>query len=81
MLVTGWIPKGKHEARADAGRKFKGHGEEKPDCCEVMWNGGTLKKFPTIAVLAGVAVGLLGIGDDRVIGPLFATLGTQPRVG
>ena len=31
MLVTGWIPKGKHEARVDAGHEFKGYGEDNPD--------------------------------------------------
>jgi len=44
-------------------------------------NNDTLKKFPSIAILAGVAAGLLGIGGGMVIGPLFISLDMQPKVG
>merc|ERR1712032_152658 len=81
MLVTGCILKAKHKQRVDAGYKFKGYGEEKPDYREIMWNDDTLRKFPSIAVLAGVAAGLLGIGGGMVIGPLFIRLDMQPKVG
>merc|ERR1712232_371007 len=75
------ILKGKHKQRVEAGYKFKGDGQEKPEYREIKWDDSTLKKFPSIAVLAGVAAGLLGIGGGMVIGPLFITLDMQPKVG
>merc|ERR1712032_570952 len=81
MLVTGWILKGKHKQRVQAGYKFKGDGEEKPEYRDIMWGDDTLRKFPFVAVLAGVAAGLLGIGGGMVIGPLFIRLDMQPKVG
>ena len=47
----------------------------------IMWSDDALKEFLTIAVLAGVAAELLGIGGGMVIGPLLITLGMQPKVG
>ena len=52
--VTGWSPKGEHEARAGAGYEFKGRGEVKPDYCEIVSSDGPLRKFPTIVALITV---------------------------
>ena len=46
-----------------------------------MWDDETLAKFPKVALLAGVAAGLLGIGGGMVIGPLFMEIGMEPQVG
>lgn len=81
MVVTGWILNRRYERKVNAGYKFKGDGEEDPAYKELKWDNQTLKKFPTIAVLAGVAAGLLGIGGGMVIGPLFIALDMQPKVG
>merc|ERR1739845_224973 len=54
---------------------------ETPDYREMKWTDATLRQFPLIAVLAGVAAGLLGIGGGMVIGPLFIGLDMQPKVG
>merc|ERR1711939_626577 len=62
MLVTAWILKGFHREREEAGYEYRGLGEEHPAYREMIWNNSTLKQFPLIAVLAGVAAGLLGIG-------------------
>jgi len=81
MVVTGWILKKKHTRRVEAGYEFHGDGEEKPDYREMKWTNETLRRFPAIALLAGVAAGLLGIGGGMVIGPLFIQLDMQPKVG
>jgi len=80
-LATALILKGRHQRKVEAGYVFKGAGEERPDYCEMMWNDATLKQFPLVAILAGVAAGLLGIGGGMVIGPLFIQLDMQPKVG
>merc|ERR1719324_1143474 len=75
------ILKKRHQRRVDAGYVFKGDGEEKPDYRDMKWTDDSLKKFPSIALLAGVSAGLLGIGGGMVIGPLFIQLDMQPKVG
>jgi len=81
MIATAWILKKRHKGRVDAGYIFKGDGEEKPEYREMKWTDATLRQFPFIAILAGVAAGLLGIGGGMVIGPLFIQLDMQPKVG
>eukprot|EP00746_Dinoflagellata_sp_MGD_P000006 gnl/MRDRNA2_/MRDRNA2_100015_c0_seq1.p1 gnl/MRDRNA2_/MRDRNA2_100015_c0~~gnl/MRDRNA2_/MRDRNA2_100015_c0_seq1.p1 ORF type:complete len:518 (-),score=103.25 gnl/MRDRNA2_/MRDRNA2_100015_c0_seq1:195-1748(-) len=81
MYVTGRILKRKHQVKVEAGYVFHGDGEEKPDYRDLQWTDATLKRFPSIAVLAGVAAGLLGIGGGMVIGPLFIQLDMHPKVG
>merc|ERR1719424_1711310 len=81
MYATARILKQKHRRRVEAGYVFKGDGEDKPAYRDLKWNDETLKKFPLIAVLAGVAAGLLGIGGGMVIGPLFIQLDMEPKVG
>jgi uncharacterized membrane protein YfcA len=81
MVVTGWILKKKHARRVKAGYVFHGDGEDKPDYRDMKWTDETLKQYPAIAILAGVAAGLLGIGGGMVIGPLFIQLDMQPKVG
>lgn len=81
MLAAAWILKHRHARKVAAGYKFKGDGEIDPVYKEMKWDNATLKQFPTIAVLAGVAAGLLGIGGGMVIGPLFIQLDMQPKVG
>mmetsp|Transcript_19470 Transcript_19470/g.60001 ORF Transcript_19470/g.60001 Transcript_19470/m.60001 type:complete len:567 (+) Transcript_19470:37-1737(+) len=48
---------------------------------DLVWDDETLAKFPKVALLAGVAAGLLGIGGGMVIGPLFMEIGMEPQVG
>jgi len=81
MWATGRLLKKKHRCRVEAGYVFHGDGEDSPDYRDLKWTDETLKKFPLIAVLAGVAAGLLGIGGGMVIGPLFIQLDMQPKVG
>jgi len=81
MYGTGRILKQKHRRRVEAGYVFHGDGEDNPDYREMKWTDTTLKRFPLIAILAGVAAGLLGIGGGMVIGPLFIQLDMQPKVG
>lgn len=81
MYATGRLLKRRHSARVKAGYVFHGDGEDSPDYRDLKWTDETLRKFPLIAVLAGVAAGLLGIGGGMVIGPLFIQLDMQPKVG
>jgi len=80
-VLVAWMLQKKHQRRVAAGFQYVGDGEENPPYKELMWTNDTLKKFPVIAVLAGVAAGLLGIGGGMVIGPLFIQLDMQPKVG
>jgi len=81
MIVVAVLLKRRHQRKVEAGYLFKGDGELNPAYREMKWDDATLKKFPLIAVLAGVAAGLLGIGGGMVIGPLFIGLDMQPKVG
>jgi len=81
MLACAVILKKRYQRKKDAGYTFIGENEEKPPYREMVWNNATLKQFPVIALLAGVAAGLLGIGGGMVIGPLFIQLDMQPKVG
>mmetsp|Transcript_54351 Transcript_54351/g.151383 ORF Transcript_54351/g.151383 Transcript_54351/m.151383 type:complete len:539 (-) Transcript_54351:115-1731(-) len=81
MYVTAKILKKRHEDRVRAGYKFVGDGEEKPAYRDMKWTDETLFRFPSVALLAGVSAGLLGIGGGMVIGPLFIQLDMQPKVG
>jgi uncharacterized membrane protein YfcA len=81
MLVTAFILRRFHRERVAAGYVYKGASEESPEYRDMQWTDEVLKKFPLIAILAGVAAGLLGIGGGMVIGPLFIQLDMQPKVG
>jgi len=81
MYLTAIILRKRHRRRVQAGYIFKGAGEEKPGYRDMQWTDRNLKRFPSIALLAGVASGLLGIGGGMVIGPLFIQLDMQPKVG
>jgi uncharacterized membrane protein YfcA len=81
MLASAVILKRRYQRKKDAGYTFIGENEEKPSYREMVWNNATLKQFPAIALLAGVAAGLLGIGGGMVIGPLFIQLDMHPKVG
>ena len=45
MAVTAWIPKVTHEARKEAGYKYRCEGEERPEYSEIQWDDGTLERF------------------------------------
>jgi len=86
MFLTAFILKRKHQEKLKVGYTFKGYDadgkpEDRPEYRDMKWDNDTLKKFPSIAILAGVAAGLLGIGGGMVIGPLFIKLDMQPKVG
>merc|ERR1711981_989538 len=81
MYITAMILKKKHARRVAAGYHFVGANEEEPEYRDLQWTSEVLRQFPVIAVLAGVAAGLLGIGGGMVIGPLFIQLDVQPKVG
>ena len=74
MVVTANILKERSRKRRDVA------GYE-PLAADIVWDDATLRKFPTTAILAGVAAGLLGIGGGMVIGPLFVEIGLEPQVG
>lgn len=48
---------------------------------DVQFSVEQIKKFPLVALLAGLAAGMLGIGGGMVIGPLFIEIGMEPQVG
>jgi len=81
MYATARVLKKKHSRRVEAGYVFHCDGEDRPDYRDLKWTDETLRQFPMIALLAGVAAGLLGIGGGMVIGPLFIQLDMQPKVG
>jgi len=81
MYATARVLKTKHNRRVEVGYVFHGDGEDKPDYRDLKWTDETLRQYPAIAILAGVAAGLLGIGGGMVIGPLFIQLDMQPKVG
>lgn len=80
MYYTAIILKRRHRQRVAAGYVFKGDDEE-DEYHDMKWTDQQLKKYPLIALLAGVAAGMLGIGGGMVIGPLFIQLDMQPKVG
>jgi hypothetical protein len=73
MYATAIILKRRSKAKSDVV-------EYTPLENDLTWDDATLKKFPTVALLAGVAAGLLGIGGGMVIGPLFMEIGMEPQV-
>lgn len=81
MASAGVLLHKRYLVRVEGGYHFVGDGEENPAYRDIKWDTSTLQKFPFIAVLAGVAAGLLGIGGGMVIGPLFIQLDVQPTVG
>ena len=73
MYATAKILVARHERRVAAGFQYLEN--------DMQWTYEQLGKFPKVAVLAGVAAGLLGIGGGMVIGPLFLQIGMEPQVG
>ena len=73
MYATAKILVARHERRVAAGFQYLEN--------DMQWTYEQLGKFPKVAVLAGVAAGLLGIGGGMVIGPLFLAIGMEPQVG
>jgi len=47
---------------------------------DLEWDLDTLKRFPLISFVAGVAAALLGIGGGMVLGPMMLDLGILPQV-
>lgn len=80
-VLAAVILKRRHAHKLANKYQFRGAGEEHPPYKELMWDNKTLKQFPAVAILAGLAAGLLGIGGGMVIGPLFIQLDMQPKVG
>ena len=82
MVLTAKLLNDSHIAREAAGFKYIHELDEKgnTDYKDIQWTKETLAKFPKIALLAGVAAGLLGIGGGMVIGPLFMEIEMQPQV-
>merc|ERR1719231_1722179 len=73
MSYTAKLLNQRHERRVRQGFKYLEN--------DMQWTYEQLGKFPKVAVLAGVAAGLLGIGGGMVIGPLFLQIGMEPQVG
>lgn len=73
MFLTGKILMKKHLKRVEMGFEYLP--------ADIQWTGVMLKKFPIVALLAGVYAGLLGIGGGMIIGPLFLEIGMEPQVG
>ena len=63
MWWTARVLNKRHQRRVAAGFEYLK--------ADMQWSYETLAKFPRVALLAGVAAGLLGIGGGMVIGPLF----------
>lgn len=75
MYVTSRILKQRSQRRDDLGDAYP----RLPN--DLAWDDAMLAKFPRVALLAGLAAGLLGIGGGMVIGPLFLEIGMEPQVG
>lgn len=61
-----------HERRVRAGYEYLD--------TDLKWDLDTLKRFPLISFVAGVAAALLGIGGGMVLGPMMLDLGIMPQV-
>lgn len=75
MYFTAGILKARSKRREELGDAYP----RLPN--DLSWDNKMLAKFPKVALLAGVAAGLLGIGGGMVIGPLFLEIGLEPVVG
>lgn len=73
MLLIGYILNGFHRQREEFGYHYLD--------TDVQFTTAQLKKFPSVALIAGLAAGMLGIGGGMIIGPLFIELGMEPQVG
>merc|ERR1712216_1071807 len=73
MYKTSLILKARHLKRLGCGFEYLP--------TDIQWTDEMIKKFPIVALLAGIYAGLLGIGGGMVIGPLFLSIGMQPQVG
>jgi uncharacterized membrane protein YfcA len=47
---------------------------------DIKWDKQTLKRFPLISVIAGIAAALLGIGGGMITGPVLLEMGVVPIV-
>ena len=56
-------------------KELLGH---QPMIGDLRWTRDTTLQYPTVAIGAGVAAGLLGIGGGMVLGPLLVALGCDP---
>uniref|UniRef100_A0A7S3NDP4 Uncharacterized protein n=1 Tax=Aureoumbra lagunensis TaxID=44058 RepID=A0A7S3NDP4_9STRA len=46
---------------------------------DLIWTNDFLRKFPLVALTAGVFAGLLGIGGGMIQGPIFLEVGMEPK--
>ncbi|KAJ8605333.1 hypothetical protein CTAYLR_002384 [Chrysophaeum taylorii] len=75
MILTAHILKARTKRREALGDAYA------PLPADLKWDDGMLARFPKVALLAGIAAGLLGIGGGMIIGPLFLEIGIEPQVG
>eukprot|EP00968_Pinguiococcus_pyrenoidosus_P017361 scaffold1726_cov260-Pinguiococcus_pyrenoidosus.AAC.6 len=70
--IAVWYLKPLHERRVEAGFLYVEG--------DLKWDNDTIRRFPIISWIAGVAAALLGIGGGMILGPVMLDIGIVPQV-